>query len=358
MGQRYCASRSLYCKIPHCYDVSDPMLTPPLTISVAFVRGMLSGICTGGACFEEWLLHAGIPPALLEEPAGRVTAEQYVALFGVLIEQRDDEGLGFFSRPLRRGSIALVMRSTLSATTVESAARRLCRGFQLLQDDVQFETIREDQLTGLRIIVPAAYYPDRVFVHELLLRVLSRLVVWLHGGRIRPFGFDFAYRSPPQADEYYKLFPGRVRFDQPQSAMWFQTANLLAPMRRDDAALREFLSQSLRNVVIPRRNEDATSERIRAYLQQVRPQWPDLPATADALHMSVSTLQRHLANEGSSFQMVKDQLRRDLAIVRLNTSTVQLAALAAELGFSDQAVFQRAFKTWTGSAPGTYRQRR
>jgi AraC-like DNA-binding protein len=73
--------------------------------------------------------------------------------------------------------------------------------------------------------------------------------------------------------------------------------------------------------------------------------------------MSVSTLQRHLAGEGSSFQQVKDHLRRDLAIVRLNTSTIQLSALASELGFSDQAVFQRAFKTWTGSAPGAYRRR-
>ena len=334
------------------------MLIPPFTISVAFVRGMLSGICAGGACPDEWLLQAGIPPELLEEPAGRVTAEQYVTLFGVLMEQRDDEGLGFFSRPLRHGSIALVMRNALSATTVESAVRRLSQGFQLLQDDVRFETMREEDLTGLSFRVPAAYYPDRVFVHELLLRVFSRLVVWLHGGRIRPFGFDFAYRSPPQADEYCRLFRGRVRFDQAQSAVWFPTVDLLAPMRRDDAALRAFLLQSPRKVVIPQRNEDATSERIRAYLQQVRPQWPDLAATADALNMSVGTLQRHLANENRSFQMVKDQLRRDLAIVRLTTSTVQLAALASELGFSDQAVFQRAFKAWTGSAPGTYRQRR
>ncbi|SFI00220.1 AraC-type DNA-binding protein [Collimonas sp. OK307] len=334
------------------------MLNPPVTISVAFVRGMLSGICAGGASSEECLLQAGIPLALLDEPEGRVTAEQYVALFEVLMKQHDDEGLGFFSRPLRHGSLAFVMRSTLGATTVETAIRRLCSGFQLLQDDVQFDVVREDQLTGLRIIVPTAYYPDRIFVHELLLRIISRLVVWLHGGRIRPFGFDFAYPSPPQANEYYKLFVGRVRFDQPQSAMWFPTANLLTAMRRDEAALRDFLLQSPRNVVIPQRNDDATSERIRTYLQKIRPQWPDLPATADALHMSVSTLQRHLADEGSSFQMVKDQLRRDLAIMRLNTSTVQLATLAAELGFSDQAVFQRAFKTWTGSAPGTYRQRR
>ncbi|MES3021564.1 MAG: AraC family transcriptional regulator [Pseudomonadota bacterium] len=333
------------------------MHNPPFTVSAAFVRGMLSACCADGNSADAWLLAAGISPALIAQASGRVTAEQYVALFGVVMAHCNDEALGFFSRPLRNGTIALAMRSALTASTVESATRRLCRALALVQDDVQFDTITDEHLTGVRIIVPSAYAPDRLFVHELLLRVLSRLIVWLHGGRLRPHGVDFTYASPPHADEYHKLFPGRVRFNQPQSAVWFPTAKLMAPMRRDNAALHAYMLQSPRNVVIPQRNEDSTSERIRAHLQQVRPQWPDLPATADALNMSVSTLQRHLASEGSSFQLVKDHLRRDLAIMRLNTSTVQLAALAAELGFSDQAVFQRAFKTWTGSAPGTYRQR-
>ena len=72
--------------------------------------------------------------------------------------------------------------------------------------------------------------------------------------------------------------------------------------------------------------------------------------------MAASTLQRRLAADGTSFQALKDELRRDLAIVRLNTSTVPLAALADELGFADSAAFQRAFKSWTGSAPGAYRR--
>ncbi len=333
------------------------MQNPPFTVSAAFVRGMLSGFGADSPQAGQWLRHAGIAPELFEQAAGRVTAEQYVALFSIVMTQTNDEGLGCFSRPLRQGSIGMAVRSALTAQTVASAVRRLCRALTLMQDDVQLDTIEDGQLVGVRIIVADARKPGPVFLHELLLRVLSRLTVWLHGGRMRPHGFDFPYARPAHAGEYARLFTGRVRFEQAHAAVWFPAAKLAAPMRRDDAALRTYLLQSPRNLVIPQRNDDATSERIRAYLQQVRPQWPDLAATAQALNMAMSTLQRHLASEGSSFQMVKDQLRRDLAIVRLNTSTVQLAVLAAELGFSDQAVFQRAFKSWTGSAPGTYRQR-
>ena len=332
------------------------MLAPTLTISVAFVRGILSGFGARGIYRDEWLLAAGIAPALLDEPAGRVTGTQYQALFQVLMAEFGDEGLGFFSRPLRSGSFALLMRNALSATSVDQATQRLCNAFGLLQDDVQVEIVRVGELTGVRMKAPADFYPERMFIHELLLRMFSRLVVWLHGGRIRPVSFDFAYPCPPQADEYHKLFPGTVQFDQAYSAVWFVSAQLATPLRRDEAALRTYLSQDIRKIIIPQRNKDTTGEKVRAYLQQVRPLWPDLPTTAEALNISISTLQRHLAQDGTSFQLVKDQLRRDLAIMRLNTSTVQLAELAAELGFSDQAVFQRAFKTWTGSAPGAYRQ--
>ena len=109
-------------------------------------------------------------------------------------------------------------------------------------------------------------------------------------------------------------------------------------------------------VVIPERNEHTTSARVRGHLQRARPAWPDLAATADALHLSTSTLQRRLAAEGLSFRMLKDQLRLDLAIVRLNTTNDSLAVVATDLGFADSPAFQRAFKHWTGSAAGAYRR--
>lgn len=72
--------------------------------------------------------------------------------------------------------------------------------------------------------------------------------------------------------------------------------------------------------------------------------------------MSPSTLQRRLAEEGKTFQGIKDALRRDIAIMKLNTSDVLLPDLANELGFGEDTAFQRAFRNWTGSSPGVYRR--
>jgi AraC-like DNA-binding protein len=272
---------------------------------------MVSGVQARLQSCDALLAEAGIAAELLQEPSARVTADQYVALFRILMERLDDECLGFLSRPVKRGSLALMTRSAISAPTLEVAVRRVMHTFRLLQDDVVLEPVRDGPSAGLalRFTDPSVVYPT--FLHELLLRIFWRLLAWLAGGRLPASRFDFAFECPPYAGSYGKVFPAPLHFGCRQSAFWFDAA---------------------------------------------QPARLDLAATAAALHMSTSTLQRRLASEGSSFQSLKDELRRDTAIVRLHTSTVPLATLADELGFADSAAFQRAFKGWTGSAPGAYRR--
>jgi AraC-like DNA-binding protein len=329
------------------------MLKPLDTISIAFVQGMLCGVSGPAA---PWLIDSGIAPELLDEPAARVTSEQYVTLFSLLMDRRDDEFLGLLSRPLRRGTFALLARSTLGVPTLSEGLRRLSATFRLLQDDLELERVSDGKLVGLRLVFGDGDRARHTFLHELLLRVFWRLIVWLHGGRLRPARFDFAFTTPVHAAEYVRVFPGQVQFEQPYSTVWFDAASLSVPMLRDAKAMRAFLAQAPRIVIIPHSRENAVSARVRAYLQQLHPAWPDLASVANELHLSGSTLQRKLAAEGTSFQALKDQLRRDIAIVNLSTSTVSLATLAQQLGFADGPAFQRAFKAWTGSPPGTYRR--
>lgn len=332
------------------------MLLSPVTVSITFVHGMLSGALARGLSCDTILLDAGIAPELLQQTSARVTSGQYVALFQLLTDYLDDDCLGFLSRPLKRGSFALIARSALGAPNLEVAIRRISRTFRLLQDDVVLEPVRAGDLAGLslRFINPEITQP--VFLHELLLRVFWRLLAWLAGDKLPTTHFDFAFESPHYADNYGKIFPASLHFAQHQSAFWFGAARLLDPIRRDESALRTFLADAQANVIVPRRSDDVVSARVRNFLQQTQPAWPDLATTAMDMHMAPSTLQRHLTSERTSFQMLKDKLRRDLAVVRLSTSKVPLGKLADELGFADSAAFQRAFKGWTGSAPGAYRR--
>lgn len=331
-------------------------LSPTLvTIPIVLVKSVLGGVSSRGEACYPYLADAGIAPELLDQPAARVTADQYAALMRSLMERLGDEALGFLSRRLKHGTFLLMVRAALGAPDLEHAIRRVAHTFELVQDDVSLELVRDRDLAGVALRFTE---PDTrpAFLDELLMRVFWRLFAWLTGGRLPAARFDFAFACPPYVASYARAFPAALNFEREQSAFWFDAAQLRAPIRQNEATLRMFIAGMPANILVPRRGPRTTGARVLAHLQETVPGWPDLVATADALHMSSSTLQRRLAAEGTSFQALKDELRRDMAIVRLATGTVPVTDLALELGFSDSAVFQRAFKSWTGCTPGQYRR--
>lgn len=338
------------------------MLQPVFTAPIFAVHGLLDGARGKGLATQEWLEgvlgRAGISESLLELEDSRVTVEQFNALFIAVKDSLNDECLGYLhGRPMLPGSFALMVRSAFTAHSLSYALRRLSESFALLQDDVALVPVSDGLLKGAALDVRHALGKHSDFLHGLLLRVFWRLLVWLHGGRLVPRGLDFAFEPPPRAADYAQIFSGTLRFGQARSAVWFEASAFTQPMRRDTAALQTFLRATPGNLIGPRLIERTASARVRALLQQACPEWPDLTVAAQRLHMSVSALQRHLAVEGKSFQVLKDELRRDMAIVRLTSTDAALSAIAAELGFADGTAFQRAFKSWTGSTPGVYRSR-
>jgi AraC-like DNA-binding protein len=78
---------------------------------------------------------------------------------------------------------------------------------------------------------------------------------------------------------------------------------------------------------------------------------------AAILQLSVATLRRRLLDDNTSFQRVKDEVRRDVSIEYLVNTNLPLEELAVRTGFVEVSAFHRAFKRWTGCAPGDYRKR-
>ena len=71
--------------------------------------------------------------------------------------------------------------------------------------------------------------------------------------------------------------------------------------------------------------------------------------------MSERTLQRRLAEEGSSYQQLLTDTRRQLAERHLAEGRLPATEIAILLGYSEPSVFFRAFRQWTGLTPGEYR---
>lgn len=84
---------------------------------------------------------------------------------------------------------------------------------------------------------------------------------------------------------------------------------------------------------------------------------PSLERIADELHMAPRTLRRRLAELGTGFHEIVEQIRRGQAVELLESGTLGIDEIAAQLGYSDPSNFGRAFRRWNGVAPTAWRAR-
>jgi AraC-like DNA-binding protein len=335
-------------------------LSDPSSVAIGFVNGIIAGLGRSGVSSHALLEHAGIARNLLNDPHARVPVARYAALYRLINERLDDEAFGLFSRPLRLGCFEFLCRGALSAATLEEALERIARHLRLLQDDVDVETRRTGQAALLVISQEQALpvgEPGRVFAFEWLLRLIHGLAAWLVAD---PLIFDevvFPYPPPPHAAEYELVFAPRCSFDAPHLAARFPAAALALPVRRDEAALRQFLVDAPASITTLYRRDRALAQRVRDQLRAALPAIPPLATLARNLHLSPRTLHRRLADEGTHLGAIKETLRRELALEWLAKTRRPLARIATDLGYADASAFTRAFAAWTGQGPREYRQR-
>lgn len=74
------------------------------------------------------------------------------------------------------------------------------------------------------------------------------------------------------------------------------------------------------------------------------------------LAMHPRSLQRKLHEEGTSFELIKDQLRQQLLLQYLVDSQASMSQIASVLGFSEQSALSRACKNWFGMTPRQLRK--
>lgn len=94
----------------------------------------------------------------------------------------------------------------------------------------------------------------------------------------------------------------------------------------------------------------SVGESVRHYLLQRLAESPSPATAALALGMGTRTLRRRLAEEGTSFRELHDQVRRVFAVELLEAG-LPPARVARRLGYAGPAAFTHAFRRWHGVAP-------
>ncbi|WP_240648173.1 AraC family transcriptional regulator [Pararobbsia silviterrae] len=329
-----------------------------MTLSSHFLNGMLRFIRKrhGKDVAAQALANARIPQSLLDQPDARMTREQYVALYKTVAAKIDDEMLGLWSRPIRTGTLKYLMLSLLDAPTVLVAFNRFVRFWNLLLDDYRLQLSTTHDRVRLALVERTPGTRVTPLGHELMMKLAHGIASWLLGREITLHSVEFSFARPRHVDDYAFLFPGAVRFSAATTCIAFLYADCAEPFRREKHELWAFLKRAPGDWTFSASHRGSTVAKTREYLERHLAQPVTIQELAQALHVSVRTLNRRFADEGTHFQLVKDGLRRDIAVHRLANSNTSVAVLAFDLGFADATGFCRAFKHWTGSSPSDYRK--
>ncbi|MEM1077204.1 MAG: AraC family transcriptional regulator ligand-binding domain-containing protein [Pseudomonadota bacterium] len=337
--------------------MSTSATAPFSTVSRQFIADWL--VALQALCPEEHycsLLARSELPVAHDSPQGRVTLDQIVRLYQLAAVETGDEMMGLWSRPIRPRALQHLLTSVRESTSLSSALYRFSTFWNLLLDDYQFDLADVGETRALRLTPQTDASPQR-FGHMLILKLAHGILSWLARQEVAVKAVDFVFECPPFEPDYALIFPAPVRFSAPATAIHFK-ADLLGPVQtRSTQDLDRFLENAPRDWIFTRSQEHTQSLRVRAYLNQSPWEKAHLAAAAHALHMTPRTLIRRLEADGTSFQAIKDGLRRDIAIRRLQKGDASIEAIAQDVGFASAASFHKAFHRWTGATPSSYRRR-
>jgi AraC-like DNA-binding protein len=148
-----------------------------------------------------------------------------------------------------------------------------------------------------------------------------------------------------------------VHFEQPINALEFARADLEDRLPSGNAELARGNDEVLMRY-LARLEQSRVSSRVQQALLEALPDGaPSKTAIARGLGMSARNLQRHLADEGTSFKVLLTEARVSLARTYVEQRRLSVTEIAFVLGFADTSTFSRAFKRWTGQSPRGYASR-
>ncbi|MGV6807785.1 MAG: AraC family transcriptional regulator ligand-binding domain-containing protein [bacterium] len=320
-------------------------------------RRILNGVRNRGIEASAVLAGTGLTPENLSGKDGRVSGQQLLAVMRSATTLTQDEFIGLTRRPCKPGALEMMIATGVNSKTLKGLIEH-CRDFYyFVSDDIAIEFIESTTNAKIQFSNRCTDIDTEDFLAEHYLLLLHRFLSWSVGMMIPILSVYSQLAEQPSDQRLYSYLRDDWRTRCDGNGFSFHAKYLSLPIVRTTSEVHQFFAEQQTTPPWP----DTTltwSHQTRAALKQqieADPRHTNLDAIAARLNTTSRNLRRHLADEGTSFQDISDDLRRDIAIDKLHFQHLSIADVASELGFAEPRSFSRAFKKWTGVTPGSYK---
>jgi AraC-like DNA-binding protein len=306
----------------------------------------------------EVLAEAGLDLKLFDDPDNLISYAARSRLISLCVARTNCSHFGLLLCE-RNGlhSLGLVGYLVQHSATAGTALRDLVRFFRLhARGGVPTLAVEGDfAFFGFRIHSPGLEAADQIM--DGAIATAFNIMHQLCGRDWKPIEVLLAHRKPEDTGPFRRFFRAPLRFDAAQSALVFSADWLERPVPGADPELRRLLQKQVD--ALAARYGDDFPEQVRALLRTALltgHSKADQIATLFSMHRR--TLNRRLAEFGTTFQELVDASRYEAARQMLESSAIEVSEIAAGLGYADASAFTRAFRRWSGTTPALWRAER
>ncbi|MEJ2603509.1 MAG: AraC family transcriptional regulator ligand-binding domain-containing protein [Gammaproteobacteria bacterium] len=206
-----------------------------------------------------------------------------------------------------------------------------------------------------RLIIPIADRINSTQSIEHAVAHLAKVVSVVSQGTVLPESICFRHTALGELARYRTFLGQTPKFEQSFDGIRLDLSDSRQTVPQRNPLLLKTVQQYLDGVAPPR--DLPIDQQLSEILPQLmRFRFVDASAAAAALRLNLRTMQRRLKARGTSFEVIRDATRKQLAREYLQETVVPLSQVAHMLGYSDHAVLHRSCKRWFDATPGELRK--
>jgi len=333
---------------------------PPTTATAltSWAKAIRKALETSGVDSAPLFAEAGLKLAALDDPNARYPVAATTRLWQLAVRETGDDAFGLtVARHVSQTTFHALGYSLAASSTLKEAFERLLRYFRIVTDAAELVFEQHPDHYCLRLQVDPARGGIAPQAMDAFAFLLLRLCRGLLQRAFSPLSVSLQRERPLNHAAFERAFRAPIKFEAAENTLSFSREDF---ERALDGANPELARHNDEIVLryLARHDRDDLVARVRAVLTDLLPSGvPGEAAVAAALHLSSRSLQRRLAEEGSSYTQLLQQTRRELAASYLSDPRSSVSEIAYLLGFSDTSSFTRAFKRWQGVTPTEFRAR-
>jgi AraC-like DNA-binding protein len=330
----------------------------PPTVPVSYVLLMLDIAADFGLDRARLIAEHRLSPEVLQRPDGRIDLlDEYMPLCRRLLHLSGEPALayefGLRATLTTHGIFGYGLMSQPTLGHVFRFANRYSSVLRMPAWNIRF--ISEPPYAVMEARESVSHGALRNFSCEQLLVGTWSIIRGLLPSQCSGLELLFDFPEP----DYYARYRERMpicHFGTAVTQMRVPVEYLDIPLHTADRGSAKFAEQECeRELHLLGHSRDVVNQ-VRAALIHTPDGYPTLDVVAQRLFLSSRTLERQLAERGSSFRkLLGEAQNRDSQILLLEPH-LTLSDVAHRLGYSSLANFARAFRAWNGVSPGHYRK--